>query len=248
MASGLSGQVVLYRNRTTTLPNDPNDPADAPPVAAYGFQTHGRTLVAPDSSYGGNPDYFIEMAVPWSDLELVGILPTTRVLVWAGSSTTDDSLNGDLACHGAGAATLSGLASDPTVPDPNVDSDGDGVPDAVEVAAGTNPNDPNSRPAGYVSALVYQGGGGCQIGARGTPVAGLVTLLLVLVVSSGATRCSCTASLGRSRRCFRRRSPNRSSCSDRCNCPRRLPRARADHSRVGSTSHDSSAASSRFSS
>jgi hypothetical protein len=176
MASGLSGQVILYRNSATTLANNPNDPADLPPVAAYGFQTNGLSVVAPGSAYGGNGDYFVEMAVPWSDLALVGVFPTTRVRVWAGSSTTDDSLDGDLACHGAGAATLSGLASDPTVPDPGIDSDGDGFPDAVEVTAGTNPNDPNSHPAGPSSTIVYEGGGGCSIGG---PVARLTDLLVL---------------------------------------------------------------------
>jgi hypothetical protein len=152
-------EIELYRNSSTTLPNDPNDPADDPPIATYPFSTSGATVVAAGSSYGGDPDYFLELAIPWTDLALVGVTPTTPIVAWAASSSTATSLNGDFACHdpATGPPELSVIAPDPTVLDPGVDSDGDGWPDADEVARGTDPADASRFP-------LYRGGGGCAAG------------------------------------------------------------------------------------
>jgi MYXO-CTERM domain-containing protein len=113
-ASGATGQVAVFHNSTTTIPDSPADPADTPPVAVFPFSTHLRVAVAGNSSFGNNPDYFVAMAVPWSTLQSLGLGPTTPVRVWAGTSTADNALDLDIACQdGAGGApTLSGTGTD----------------------------------------------------------------------------------------------------------------------------------------
>ena len=163
LANGNGGTVVLYRNTQTTLLNDPTDPPDEPPVRSYPLSSHARSLRASGSSYGGNPDYFLDFAIPWQDLQLVGLSPSTPVTAWAATSSTATTLNGDFACfdNATGEPTLSGTNPGSTVLDPRVDSDRDGFSDAKELASGTRPDDPASRPAGDPDARQLAGGGGC---------------------------------------------------------------------------------------
>ncbi|MDQ3370633.1 MAG: thrombospondin type 3 repeat-containing protein, partial [Myxococcota bacterium] len=147
-ALGSAPSVGVFRNTVTTLPNDPNDPADAPVVASFPVSTHARSIPAAGSAFGLDPDHFLELAVPWSTLVPLGLDRDTPVAVWAASSTSATSLNGDFACHdGArGDPRLDEVGSDVTVFDPIVDSDGDGFSDADEVAGGSDPRDPASTP------------------------------------------------------------------------------------------------------
>jgi hypothetical protein len=174
--------VLLYRNTVTTLPDDPNDPADEPAVAMRDSATHTRSVPAMGSMFGGDGDFFLEIAFPFAELANVAIEPTTPLIAWAASSSTATSLNGDFACHdgASGEPTLSGTAPDPTVLDPNADTDHDGWTDATEVAAGTDPNDPASHPATDADARLFEGGGGCTI-APHSAGPGTAWLLLLLV-------------------------------------------------------------------
>jgi hypothetical protein len=105
LADGAAGLVRLFRNSTNTLANNPDDPADQPPIATYPFATHARSVAAAGSHFGNNPDFFLDMAVPWADLERVGVTTVKPVQVWAGSSSSTDSLNGDIACFDGGTGT-----------------------------------------------------------------------------------------------------------------------------------------------
>jgi hypothetical protein len=165
--------VNIYENHTVTLPNDPNDPADTPASATALFTDAGRTVTATVSMFGGDADYFIDFAVPWSGLAAVGVMPNTPVSVWIASSDQHASLDGDFACHdgATGAPQLGAIVSDATASDPTVDTDGDGFTDAEEIAAGSDPNDPNSVPTTRL-----EGGGGCSSGHR----QGIALLLLAL--------------------------------------------------------------------
>ncbi len=155
--AGPAGVVSLFRNTTTMARNDPNDPADQPAVATYPFAMNARTLAAPGSSYGGGADFFLDVAVPWSALVPLGLDRETRTYVWAGSSSSANGLDGDLACHdgAAGPATLDGAASDETTGDPA--------------------EDPGGGPGGTGR---LEGGGGCAAGGGGSPLAALALLAL----------------------------------------------------------------------
>ena len=157
------GMVAMYANTATTIPNSPTDPATAPPLATYPFAMNARSIVAAGSSFGATPDYFLDFAVPWSDLIAHGVDHTTGVRVWAGSSNAIDNLDGDIACHdgSSGAPTLDGTASTSEPADP-----GDG-----------------SGSAGPGAELV--GGEHCQVGGGG----GLVVLAALGLLVVRRRRC-----------------------------------------------------------
>lgn len=185
LASGFDQTVSVFSNDAVTLDNDPSDPADLPPVAVYTWQEAGRTAAAA-SDFGGDPDFYLDMAIPWDDLEAVGLTPITPIRTWAASSSQDDTLDGDFACHdgASGEPTLDGTVSDPE--DVSPDSDGDGFSDAEEIDAGSDPDDPDSVPdgGGPSGDTELQGGGGCSTSGG----AGRVLTLLLLAVMTAAAR------------------------------------------------------------
>jgi hypothetical protein len=159
--AGAAGTVAVYRNGATTLRGDPADPADQPAAATFPFAMNARVLTAPGSNYGGDADYFLDFAVPWSALTPLGLGRTTPTYVWAGTSSVANGLNGDLACHNGatGVPTLDATASDATTGDPTMDPGGGGG-------------------GGGTGRL--EGGGGCAAGgSAGSPRAalGLIGLL-----------------------------------------------------------------------
>ena len=167
LVDGIAGaaNVVVFRNTMTMTPNDPTDPAEQA-VMTFPITTHAQKRTAQASQFGGGNDFWLEFAVPWSTLMPLGFNRTTPIRVWAASSTSTNSLNGDFACHdgASGEPVLDAIVSDPTTGDPDIDTDNDGFTDAEEVAAGTDPNNPNSTPA--TSRL--EGGGGCATTGGGS--------------------------------------------------------------------------------
>jgi hypothetical protein len=145
--------VQLFRNPTTTIADSPADPADMT-VASYLVTDHARASAAA-SSIGG-PDGYVAVAVPLGDLAPLGIEPDTELRVWAGSTTSGNAIDGDLACHdrGGGAPSLSGSSSDRAPLDP----DGGGDDDPGTDDPGTD--DPGTDDGGDDGPRL-EGGGGC---------------------------------------------------------------------------------------
>jgi hypothetical protein len=154
--------VELFTNHVITLPNDPNDPADQPAVASYPFADNARSRAAPGVMTGNNGDFFLDFALPWSDLVAAGLDHTTATRLWVGSSTSPDSLNGDFACHdgATGAAHLDNADTDPTTGDPT-----------GEPPAGTQ---------------LLEGGGGCST-SRGAATPWLALGFLAILRGRRAT-------------------------------------------------------------
>ena len=151
-----AGTVSVFTHRVSRLINDPADPADTPAVESFAFATAARTVIA-GTMTGGDPDFFVDIAVPWARLAPLGLKRDTRTYVWAGSSSVASALDGDLACHdggGGGKPQLDATGSDPTTGDPALDTGGDG-------------------------SLRLEGGSGCQAG--GSLGIGAALALLVLV-------------------------------------------------------------------
>ncbi len=171
--NGTPAVVAVYRNTTTTLPNDPADPADLPALATFPFATHGRSVVAAGTMNGADPDYFLDLAIPWSALSGVGFTAATTVRVWAATSTNDNLLNGDFACHdGAGGAPM--LTVIPTrviAIDPAV------VPVLPDLGA----------PVDAAGPIVIEGGPGCSLAATGSAT-GLSLLAALLLVAWALSR------------------------------------------------------------
>jgi hypothetical protein len=107
---------------------------------------------------GGNPDFFLDFALPWSDLVAAGLNHTTATRLWVASSTSADSLNGDFACNdGAGGVVhLDAADSDATTGDPADDPNGNGS------GSGSGSGTGGER---------LEGGGGCSTtGGSATPL------------------------------------------------------------------------------
>jgi MYXO-CTERM domain-containing protein len=164
--AGAAGTVSVYRNTTTTLLNDPNDPPDLPSVApTYTFAMNARSITAPGSTNGGNADFFLDFAVPWSALVPLGLDHDTPTYVWAATSSAANAasnLDGDVACHdgASGPARLTVIAPDPTTGDPA--------------------QDPGTGPGGPGGTGRLEGGGGCTTGGTGSPITALGLALLAL--------------------------------------------------------------------
>lgn len=157
--SGMAGTVQLFKNTTTTTPNDPNDPADQPAVQTYTFANNARSVSAAGTSYGGSPDFFLDFAVPWSALIPAGLDHDTPTHVWAATSSSPNSLNGDFACHNPAT---------------------DGAVDLVGTASDTTTGDPLEDPGGTGGTGRLEGGGGCAA-TRGSSAWWLVLVLVPLV-------------------------------------------------------------------
>jgi hypothetical protein len=121
--------------------------------------------------------------VPWSDLAPLGLAPTTRITVWAASSTNVDRLDGDFACHdGAGGTatpTLSQAASAPIAPDPARSPGPVGGPSGRPTDAGGN----------IIGSSGIEGGPGCNCDASATTVPSRSmgpAVLVGLVLAAGA--------------------------------------------------------------
>lgn len=140
-------KLELFKNNNATSLNSPADPADTPPVGSYLLADNVRSVMAPSNDTGGNPDFFLDFAVPWADLRAAGLDHTTHTRVWVGSSSSGTDLNGDIACHdgASGAATLDGTVSDDGTADPAGGGSGSG--------SGTTGG-----------TLELEGGGGCSAG------------------------------------------------------------------------------------
>lgn len=165
-----TGTVSVFTNKTITLPDAPADPADLPAAATLPFADAARTATA-GTSTGGNPDFFVDIAVPWTTLAPLGLGRGTRTYVWAGTSSSANSLDGDLACHdgtGGAAPRLDATASDPTTGDPAQDPGSGGG-------------------GGLVGPLRLEGGGGCQAGGS----LGLGAALALVIPALRRRRRSC---------------------------------------------------------
>jgi hypothetical protein len=193
MVDGKGEKVHVYINTVSTFYDDPQDPPNIPPRASFAFATHGTVQPTADSHFDNDEDFFLSLAVPWSTLKPLGLSPATPVMVWAGSSSTTTSLNGDFACHQGSSVdlSLSTIDQDWSVLDIRLDSDGDGYSDDDEIKGKTDPSNPQSHPStppptytSKLNALNLEGGGGCELApaektTRALPPMGLLLFLLL---------------------------------------------------------------------
>jgi hypothetical protein len=168
---GNQDQVAVYRHSSTAAPGDPADPSDLPPAFTYPFATHAQVRTA-NSTVGGGTDYFIDLALPWTDLATLGVHANTTVAIWAGSSSVANALNGDLACFAGAGGRLGGIAVGTTTPDPMF-SGGPGGPPPPDGGTGTG-----------TGPRTLEGGPGCSMaGDRG--VGGTLMLFALLWIGLG---------------------------------------------------------------
>lgn len=154
---GGQGTVSLFRNTTTTLANNPNDPADEPAVQVYSIAANTRTTMAAGTNIGGTPDFFLSIAIPWADLAPLGLDRDTPVRLWVATSSTANSLNGDFACHDPGAdgpIDLGGTPSEPTSGDPLLEPPPPGGTGRLEGGAGCAATNSSTSALWLVLAMI----------------------------------------------------------------------------------------------
>ena len=117
---------VQWVQNTVQEPGNPQDPAelvlaDLTPAADYWSVKE----TGDGSAFGGDPDFFITLAIPRTLLTAAGLDLGQPFAVWAGTNAQTYSLNSDFACWDGIPPTLDVAASDPGPLDPV------GHPDAV---------------------------------------------------------------------------------------------------------------------
>ena len=173
-----SAQVFLYENTETLAAGDPTDPADLPEVAAYPFEDFFQVVEA-GSLFTDDPDWFVDLAVPWADLFELGLEPASVVRAWVASSTARDRLDADFACHdGVVAPSANGVRSDEAVADP--DASGDGGDDGGDT--GDDGGDTGDDGDGLPGERELEGGGGCTAAAGAGPWGPLLALSVLALL------------------------------------------------------------------
>jgi hypothetical protein len=142
---GLDGifETLHWRQNTVIeLENSPYEEAEVL-IRAYEPITSFVRVTPADTSFGGDPDVFLTLALSCEDLALEGISCAGPLYLWAGASSNGRNIGADTAFV-TGTAPLDSTVSRPIATDPDGDADGDGLTNAEEAALGTNPFDPDS--------------------------------------------------------------------------------------------------------
>lgn len=146
IACGITDALQLWENSNPSGAGSPVDPADSL-LVSHDLQNgvNGRVVPAA-SSFNANPDYFLDLAIPLSDLLTAGIAEGSQVGLWVGSSNSCNSLSTDLAEHlgTPSDGDLIASVSDPVVLIPLSTAVGSGEEppnrSLALVAAGPNPS------------------------------------------------------------------------------------------------------------
>jgi len=97
---GATSMASAYTNLTMDTPSDFREAPDEPAVATQGFGKTLRVITAPGSSFGGDPDYFLDIRMPWPFLAQVGVtsFPPDSLVIGTSNQLTG-RLDGDIVCE-----------------------------------------------------------------------------------------------------------------------------------------------------
>ncbi|MEZ4264411.1 MAG: hypothetical protein R3B36_35405 [Polyangiaceae bacterium] len=163
---GNAADAVQWRHNTvqTVGAENATEPAETV-VGEWARATHARALVAPGSNFGGDEDWFVDLAIPWATIRTGGngapaVAAGTPMRFICGVSSNGTHFGSDFTNVGN---TLTASWSYPYVCGDSgcaLDRDGDGVPDAVEVGFGTSPTNVDSDGDGIPDNVELTAGGG----------------------------------------------------------------------------------------
>jgi hypothetical protein len=113
LSAGLNGNTDLVELRSNTTPGNTGSPNDLSETLLKSYPVPAYAREAPAAStFGANPDFFVDWAVSQADLANAGVGPATALRFICGSSSNAQNLATDLITS-TGATTLTGLATDP---------------------------------------------------------------------------------------------------------------------------------------
>lgn len=187
--------VSLQENTVQGTIGDPSDQAEVE-IATYLFTDNGRVVTAA-SMFSGDADYFLDFAVPWSDLALVGITPGSSFGIILGSGNSANSFAADI------GTSIADEVSDPVECDATgcggvplsltIDSPADGasLPTSTPTVSGT------TEPGAQVT-IVYNAGTADEQTATVTadPVTGAFSHTPATPLPEGANTVDTTATTG----------------------------------------------------
>ena len=169
--SGAQSQVQWRYNAVQSVgANVPNEPAEVL-VGSITTSTNARTIDAMSApQFSANADWFVDLAVPWTVIRAGVVGPPAAPAVVAGTpmrfacgtSASGFHIGTDQATTDA-AGALTGTWSDPYVCTDTgcaADTDGDGVPDAVEATFGTSPTNVDTDGDGIRDNIELSAGAG----------------------------------------------------------------------------------------
>jgi hypothetical protein len=166
---GAPDAVEWVWNQNTTTAGSISEPADVV-VASFQRSVHARVVPA-GTSFGGDPDYFVEWAIPLTTIRAgadgggaPGVAAGTSLRFACGTSLDARSIGIDPVCPKTNAqCTLADAWSD-AIPcgasSCGVDTDGDGVFDHVETFLGTDPTKKDSDSDGIDDNIELSATGG----------------------------------------------------------------------------------------
>ncbi len=163
MVDGTGAQRVLFAENTTQgttgTPNDPAETDIAPYPEALNLNAGGNVQISvAETTFGGDPDYYLDIAVSLSSMLSAGLDFNTPMSFIGGTSNAARALDVDIAGTDAtGDGTLELGATDPVFlggenADPDgdgilnnvdLDDDNDGIPDVQENLLGLDPDGDN---------------------------------------------------------------------------------------------------------
>jgi hypothetical protein len=168
LLDGIANSVDWRYNAVQSVgANVPNEPAEVL-VGSAATSTNARTVDAMAAvPFSGNPDWFVDIAIPWTTIRAGGngapaVLAGAPMRFACGTSTGGNHIGFDQATTDPMGA-LTGTWSNPYVcrdSGCDQDSDADGVPDVVETAKGTNPNNADTDGDGITDNIELSSGAG----------------------------------------------------------------------------------------
>jgi hypothetical protein len=161
---GPDDTVAIYTNGNTQTRNDLADPADMPPLHSYPASSNAE-LVSAGSAVGGGSDWFIDIALPWSDLNLIPLAAASRIGVWAGTSTVANALDLDIACWaGPGGGHMSdSLGTGYTTADPHQGTSSNGGAGGSGGGGTGGSGGAGGTGSGGTGPRAIEGGPGCAL-------------------------------------------------------------------------------------
>lgn len=196
MVDGIANPDVisLQQNTNQGTIGDPSDAAEVE-LATYPFMTHGR-VVGAATMFGGDEDFFMDFAIPWSDLATLGVTPSSAFGIILGSGNSANAFAADIGTSIADAVTDpiacdANGCTEPMVPvTVTAPVDGSVINDPTPTITGT------TEPGATVDITIDAGTAAEETATVTAGAGGMFTYTATMALADGAHSVDVTASVG----------------------------------------------------